>query len=302
MVPVYVLNLAADQERWHAIQAIVAERCFLDLVRVPAVDGTALPDAACFPLTRNRWSVNYKGTLACFLGHVRAWERIAASEHRFSLFIEDDVRLHNLEMLSGLRLPDGVDLAFCNDRTCYQPADGEPTFLPLLPAMRYVANHLQGIGGDGYLLTPAALGTAGLRCGGRVLLPCRSAAVRLWGRPRCSGGNPRRPTSGSRRMRARCERGRRRAPYRGTRAFAVHNTASRRPGQPPRRRRRRRYPRLNLSQALAVLSPDACRRGSASQTAVSLEVAHLLQREQPSDVKVHAPVPGAVRTTSATAH
>lgn len=155
MVPVYVLNLAADQERFRAIQSAVAAHPFLTLHRVPGVDGLALPSAACLPLTRNKWSVNHKGTLACFLGHVRAWELMAASDHAFSLFIEDDVTLHGLEILSSLQIPAGIDLVFCNDRTCYEHAADGPAFLPLPPALAFAARHGQSIGGDGYLLTTA---------------------------------------------------------------------------------------------------------------------------------------------------
>jgi len=154
MIPVYVVNLEADVAKLQNIRDQVAGYDFLNLIRVPGVDGTTLPSAACYPLTRNEWSVNHKGTLGCFLGHAHAWEIIAESEDPFSLCIEDDVRLYNLDILNGLRVPNGIDLVFCNDRTCYQPGGGVPSFLPLPPALAHAMTH-GSIGSYGYLLTPA---------------------------------------------------------------------------------------------------------------------------------------------------
>lgn len=154
-IPTYVLNLASDRERFEAIRAQVTNHAFIDLIRVLGVDGRTLPESACVPLTRNKWSVNHKGTLACFLGHARIWEIIARSEGALALVVEDDVDLMNLDVLTQIDLPDGVDLVFCNDRTCYQPGLPAPALLPLAPALAYVAKHGQSIGGDGYLVTRA---------------------------------------------------------------------------------------------------------------------------------------------------
>jgi hypothetical protein len=152
MIPIYIINLPNEPGRLAIVQQQISGVSGVELSRVEGVSGSLIPDVACRLLTRNKWSVNHKGTLGCFLAHVRAWERIALGEAAFGLVIEDDVELSHLDELTDATLPADCDLLWCNGRTAY-PSSETATFRPIFPSLAYVAQHGRAIGGDCYGLT-----------------------------------------------------------------------------------------------------------------------------------------------------
>jgi hypothetical protein len=157
VIPVLIINLNEDSARYERLLAQIAPFPFLQPQRVEGIRGSLLPDAATLALTRNKWSPSHKGTLGCFLSHVRAWEVVAASDWAFGLIVEDDVSVDGAPLLAGIRLPRDVDIVFCNDRSCYpdgSPADGI-RFRPFLPVLAHLIATRKPVGGDGYLLTPS---------------------------------------------------------------------------------------------------------------------------------------------------
>jgi GR25 family glycosyltransferase involved in LPS biosynthesis len=103
-------------------------------------------------LTRNKWSIDHKGTLGCFLSHAKTWETIAKSSYANSLVIEDDVILGDMVSLLSLDIPDASDLIFCNDRIAYPGVVG---LRPTAPAIPFVIEQRRAFGSDGYLLSKA---------------------------------------------------------------------------------------------------------------------------------------------------
>ncbi len=89
-----VINLDRSPDRWAFAEA-QGDRLGLDLARVAAVDGQAIPDTLwielCPLFDRTRRITKYE--LACFLSHLSAWEALAASGASHGVVFEDDVLL-----------------------------------------------------------------------------------------------------------------------------------------------------------------------------------------------------------------
>ena len=151
-IPVYVVNLPQHEEQWTAISEQLAQFDFLKPSRITAIYGGGLPDSACRILTRNKWSADHKGTLGCFLSHAKAWEIIARGDCSHGLIVEDDVTIGDMRSLSSLRIPDGSEIIFCNDRLAYPGADG---LRPIAPAIPFAMEQKRALGSDGYLLSKA---------------------------------------------------------------------------------------------------------------------------------------------------
>ena len=147
----YIINLAHDTERIAKIRAALTAHDFVSEVRIDAVRGSRLPDVACQILTGKAESRQHKGTLGCSLSHAVAWEAIVHAGAECSLILEDDAELNGIEHLRDFRLPDNVDLVFCNQRMSYEKSGID--LLPLLPAFEYITRNGTGVGADGYLLS-----------------------------------------------------------------------------------------------------------------------------------------------------
>lgn len=127
--------------------------------RVSGVDGNTLPDYASMLLTHEA-SKRMKGTLGCFLSHVRAWEMCAQGKEPFVFIIEDDTFfiVPPPPSVASLRVPDNdFDICFVNTRT--QNAAFRHSNLSLtepVPLAMILSNpvpNLHGIGTDGYFLS-----------------------------------------------------------------------------------------------------------------------------------------------------
>lgn len=157
-LPVYIVNLAADTDRLAATMAQLQPYRFLDLYRIDAVRGRDIPDHACHILTGNAWSHENKGTLGCFLSHLKAWEFVARQDAPFALIVEDDVAFHNCEVLEDLVFPEDCDVLFCNASTAYphpNPAvlTTRVRTMPLDPVPALVRQRGRSVGTYGYLLS-----------------------------------------------------------------------------------------------------------------------------------------------------
>ena len=90
----FVINLDRSPERWAFAEGQGA-RLGLDLVRIAAADGRAIPDAEhlaeCPPDPRGRRLS--KSELACCLSHRTAWQALAESGAPFGAVFEDDIEL-----------------------------------------------------------------------------------------------------------------------------------------------------------------------------------------------------------------
>jgi GR25 family glycosyltransferase involved in LPS biosynthesis len=151
-IPVYVVNLPEHEKQWLAIAEQLDLYDFLTPSRITAVNGVTLPDVACRILTRNKWSVDHKGTLGCFLSHVRIWEIIASDSCPYALIVEDDVIFGDMRSLPDLKIPEQSEVIFCNDRLAYPGVDG---LRPIAPAIPFAVEHRRALGSDGYLLSKA---------------------------------------------------------------------------------------------------------------------------------------------------
>lgn len=93
----YVINLDRSPDRLTAIEADAA-RSGLALIRVPAVDGKAVPAAERRELDeagfrRSHGKIPMDGEYGCYSSHLQAYEAFLASDADFALILEDDVAL-----------------------------------------------------------------------------------------------------------------------------------------------------------------------------------------------------------------
>lgn len=84
----YTINLDTDHDRLRRLQLRLAAKN-LAAERIPGVQGSYLPDTASLLLTKGA-SKQMKGTLGCFLSHIRAWEACVTGPEPFAFIIEDD--------------------------------------------------------------------------------------------------------------------------------------------------------------------------------------------------------------------
>ncbi|WP_420959825.1 glycosyltransferase family 25 protein [Brucella sp. IR073] len=123
-IPVYVINLDRSTERLQAVQDSAARFGIL-IRRVPAVDGSALPQSALGDLDaagfrRRHGKHVMPAEIGCYFSHLNVLEEIARGEAPYAVIIEDDIEftadfLPFLEALTRLSGWDAVKLV--NHRT-----------------------------------------------------------------------------------------------------------------------------------------------------------------------------------------
>jgi glycosyl transferase family 25 len=164
-IPTFVINLESDSARRDDIIGQFARLPGFELNFVVGVDGGGLPDLACYTLTRSEHWIRYKGTIGCFLSHVKAWEEVARCPGPFAVILEDDVDVRGLHRLASLTPPADGDLIFLNDRLT---AGASPALtlsaLPMWRALTRLDALRNGPGGDGYFLTPKCAATLVAAC------------------------------------------------------------------------------------------------------------------------------------------
>ncbi|MBN8993910.1 MAG: glycosyltransferase family 25 protein [Rhizobiales bacterium] len=153
-VAAFVINLEKDRDRRDAILRQFDALPDLEPHVVEGVYGRYLPDSLCENLAKEKHWARNKGTIGCFLSHVKAWEEVAKLSDRFAVVLEDDVNIAGLSQLADLAVPDDAEIVFINDRMSGE-ARGVPVAMPMLRALQRLEASHGGPGGDGYLLTPA---------------------------------------------------------------------------------------------------------------------------------------------------
>jgi capsular polysaccharide biosynthesis protein len=153
MTPAYIINLPRDTARRQQIEAQLADLPFITPHFVTGVDGGTLPDQVCEKLSDSAFWASHKGTIGCFLSHVRAWEQLAATNAAYGLILEDDVDISGLQALERLHLPADFECVFINDRM--SPKFGGDGVVSMAEALGQ-PGHTAAFGGDGYILTPGA--------------------------------------------------------------------------------------------------------------------------------------------------
>lgn len=164
-IPVYIINLESDLERRELMLDQLSDIDDLEVEFVPAINGSSLSEIVCMALVQEERWVAERGTIACFLSHVRAWEMAAAFDGPFCVIVEDDVTVTGLSELHDIEVPEDADLIFLNDRMA-SGADGDGlTVLPLLRGLERLDRLRNGgAGGDGYLITPSGAQKALAAC------------------------------------------------------------------------------------------------------------------------------------------
>ena len=150
---VLLINLDRDTQRLERSRRLL-EASRVPFERIQGVLGSARPDLASAHLTRNG-SVKTKGTLGCFLSHVRAWEACVESGSDWTLVLEDDAALMMPlpPSFRFLELPD-CDVCFVNRRNEPDfPDASEARILRLADAVSRKSRDWRAPGTDGYLVS-----------------------------------------------------------------------------------------------------------------------------------------------------
>lgn len=166
-IPTFVISLDRDAGRRAPLMACLEAQPNLEPIVVPAVNGSLLADAVCLTLTRRpSWARQRKGTIGCFLSHLKAWETIAALTVPFAIVLEDDTDAGRLGQVQHLEIPADADFVYLNERMSPEPKQaGSPKVAPLLPMLRRLSAEKRSGGTDGYLLTPVGAGKLVRACG-----------------------------------------------------------------------------------------------------------------------------------------
>ena len=158
---IYCIGLDRQPRRFQRVQAQL-QRMGATVKRVSGVDGRTLPDLASRMLTHSA-SSRMKGTLGCFLSHVRVWELCAQSDKPYAFVTEDDTCFLLPPPPSTEFLNTGgheFDLCFVNERTqnagylSEQASFDQP--LPLGTILPHEVEGFRGIGTDGYFVSREA--------------------------------------------------------------------------------------------------------------------------------------------------
>lgn len=155
---IFCIGLDRQPRRFQRVQAQL-QRMGETVHRISGVDGRTLPDMASRALTQSA-SSRMKGTLGCFLSHVRVWEICVQSDRPYAFVTEDDTSFILPPPPSTAFLNTGerkFDLCFVNERT--QNAAFLPKGMSLdmaLPLESILVNKVdgfRGIGTDGYFVS-----------------------------------------------------------------------------------------------------------------------------------------------------
>jgi GR25 family glycosyltransferase involved in LPS biosynthesis len=116
----FVINLDQDTARLERTTQQLGARATFS--RIPGVKGAYLPDQQAAALTKGL-GAEMRGTIGCFLSHIRAWECGLNTAFDHYLVLEDDAMLIAglPSTIAALELPANYDVCFINERMA--PAD-----------------------------------------------------------------------------------------------------------------------------------------------------------------------------------
>ena len=153
MYPIIIITTEIDTDVLERVRQQVPQP-YTSVRVVTGVLGRLLPDTLCLAITRDPNSLNNKGAVGCFLGHVRAWELVASSGSQAAIILEDDAQIKGLDKLEVTSLPIDFDIIFLNDRMSLDPNhDGIVEFSQASASISLVDERKRSVGGDGYLLS-----------------------------------------------------------------------------------------------------------------------------------------------------
>jgi len=156
-IPVFIINLEGDRDRRDAMLAQFAMLPEFEPHVVNGIYGHTLSTNVCTALSQHGAWAEFKGTIGCFLSHVRAWEEVARLSEQYAVILEDDVDIAALRQLPPLVLPIDADIIFLNDRMAASSREIDALrALPVWHGLEHLDALHSGPGGDGYLLTPNA--------------------------------------------------------------------------------------------------------------------------------------------------
>ena len=94
---IYAINLDRSTDRWHALSQQGKEH-HLELVRVPAIDGTQIPptnrvDFDELAFMRNNGRTMLPGEYGCYRSHLKALAAFLESREPLGIIVEDDIQL-----------------------------------------------------------------------------------------------------------------------------------------------------------------------------------------------------------------
>jgi len=152
---VFIINTPGDQDLFDNVAAQFSGDDRFLVSRVEGVLGRTLPSIVCRYCTHDPNSVNNKGAVGVFFGHVNAWEAVIASNANYALILEDDVVVDNLKMLDADRFPADFDVIFVNDRTSPVRTDtpDQLEFEHIGSSIPAIESRHMSVGGDGYILS-----------------------------------------------------------------------------------------------------------------------------------------------------
>ncbi|WP_417658795.1 glycosyltransferase family 25 protein [Pseudidiomarina sp.] len=98
---IFVINLAHSTERWqHVSQQL--DRLHLPYERLDAVNGKLLTEAEINAVFSTQLADKYfhyrltRGEIACYLSHLKAWQKIVDDGLDFGIVLEDDININAL--------------------------------------------------------------------------------------------------------------------------------------------------------------------------------------------------------------
>ena len=155
---IFCVGLDRQPRRFQRVQAQL-QRMGERVHFVSGVDGVTLPEMASRTLTQGS-SGRMKGTLGCFLSHVRVWEICVASDMPYAFVIEDDTRFVLPPPPSTASLETGgidFDLCFVNEgaqNAVFIPENlSLDKSVPLERVLTHQVDSFRGVGTYGYFVS-----------------------------------------------------------------------------------------------------------------------------------------------------
>lgn len=117
-IPVYVINLDKDKQRWRSIRSKLMEHQIRP-VRVNGIYGKNLSDTEVKEKTsRTIYQFGSRSLVGCALSHIKAWKKIYNNGHEYALVLEDDIIIKSNSLIDDLHhlvnnyIPDDFDICY----------------------------------------------------------------------------------------------------------------------------------------------------------------------------------------------
>ncbi len=150
-----IISLDTDESRRAPLLEMLQGTSLFDASIHSACPGATLPRIVLEQLAKDKAWAELRGTMGCFLSHVRAWEEIVANKHDFALILEDDIDPRDLARITEISLPPDFDIVFVNSRMSPKAKAKPIEVLEITSALEHLEykTERKGSGGDGYILS-----------------------------------------------------------------------------------------------------------------------------------------------------